>query len=88
MKTPQVKPDWNTGIYIGNGVVAVEHRRHGGAFDRGWADYYYGRKPDPHYFVDGTHTSPKITELTAMETAAYYAGYAHGEEIGDQKDYR
>ena len=21
-KTPQVKPDWNTGIYIGNGVVA------------------------------------------------------------------
>lgn len=23
MKTPQVKPDWQTGIYIGNGVVAV-----------------------------------------------------------------
>ena len=23
MKTPQVKPDWNTGIYIGNGVVAT-----------------------------------------------------------------
>ena len=22
MKIPQVKPDWNTGIYIGNGVVA------------------------------------------------------------------
>ena len=22
MKTPQVKPDWNTGIYIGDGVVA------------------------------------------------------------------
>jgi hypothetical protein len=22
MKTPQVKPDWATGIYIGNGVVA------------------------------------------------------------------
>ena len=21
-KTPQVKPDWNTGIYIGEGVVA------------------------------------------------------------------
>ena len=21
-KTPQVKPDWKTGIYIGNGVVA------------------------------------------------------------------
>ena len=23
MKTPQVKPDWNTGIYIGDGVVAT-----------------------------------------------------------------
>ena len=23
MKIPQVKPDWNTGIYIGNGVVAT-----------------------------------------------------------------
>ena len=23
VKTPQVKPDWNTGIYIGDGVVAA-----------------------------------------------------------------
>tara|TARA_R100001594_G_scaffold46669_3_gene79750 strand:+ start:15398 stop:15676 length:279 start_codon:yes stop_codon:yes gene_type:complete len=23
-KTPQVKPDWETGIYIGNGVVVSE----------------------------------------------------------------
>tara|TARA_R110002012_G_scaffold309326_1_gene516280 strand:- start:414 stop:614 length:201 start_codon:yes stop_codon:yes gene_type:complete len=22
MKTPQVKPSWDTGIYIGNGVIA------------------------------------------------------------------
>jgi|TARA_R110000744_G_scaffold201941_1_gene320958 hypothetical protein len=22
MKTPQVKPSWNTGIYTGNGVIA------------------------------------------------------------------
>ena len=26
MKTPQVKPDWATGIYIGNGVVAEDIR--------------------------------------------------------------
>ena len=26
MKTPQVKPDWETGIYIGNGVVAEDIR--------------------------------------------------------------
>ena len=24
MKTPQVKPDWPTGIYIGDGIVATE----------------------------------------------------------------
>lgn len=23
-KTPQIKPDWNTGVYIGNGTVAVK----------------------------------------------------------------
>lgn len=26
MKTPQVNPDWNTGIYIGNGVVAKSNK--------------------------------------------------------------
>jgi len=26
VKTPQVKPDWETGIYIGNGVVAEDIR--------------------------------------------------------------
>jgi hypothetical protein len=26
MKTPQVEPDWATGIYIGNGVVATQTR--------------------------------------------------------------
>jgi len=23
-KTPQIKPDWKTGVYIGNGVVAIQ----------------------------------------------------------------
>jgi len=26
MKTPQVNPDWNTGIYVGNGVVAKPNK--------------------------------------------------------------
>ena len=26
MKTPQVEPSWATGIYIGNGVVAIQTR--------------------------------------------------------------
>ena len=32
MKTPQVTPDWNTGIYIGNGVVATQ--KHDSLIDR------------------------------------------------------
>ena len=27
MKTPQVKPNWATGIYIGNGVVATPKKK-------------------------------------------------------------
>ena len=25
-KTPQIKPDWKTGIYIGDGVIAVKEK--------------------------------------------------------------
>lgn len=32
MKTPQIKPDWNTGIYVGNGVVAEP--KHDSLIDR------------------------------------------------------
>ena len=27
MKIPQIKPDWETGIYIGNGVVAKPNNK-------------------------------------------------------------
>tara|TARA_R110002096_G_scaffold130706_4_gene280041 strand:- start:1956 stop:2156 length:201 start_codon:yes stop_codon:yes gene_type:complete len=28
MKTPQVTPEWNTGIYVGNGVVTSKPMQH------------------------------------------------------------
>ena len=34
--------------------------RHGGPFDRGSADSYYHRGITPHYYVEGTSTSPRI----------------------------
>ncbi len=34
--------------------------RHGGAFDRGSADSYYGRGRRPHMYVGGTGNSPEI----------------------------
>ena len=61
--------------------------RHGGAFDRGAADSYYWRPRNPHYFVAGTNTSDKVTELTAEETEAYHAGYDYNEQYGDKKDW-
>lgn len=66
----------------------MEHdTRHGGPFDRGSADYYYGRGFQPHYFVNGTHTSPKITSLTSEELDAYRAGFDDAEAAGHQKDW-
>lgn len=62
--------------------------RHGGPFDRGSADSYYGRGCNPHYFVGGTNRSEKITDLTVIEKEAYYAGYEYNETINqDFKDW-
>lgn len=63
--------------------------RHGGPFDRGGADYWYHRPRDPHYFVEGTWTSPRIgfSDMTIAEIAAYHAGYSAAEKQGDQKDW-
>jgi hypothetical protein len=52
-------------------------QRHGGAYDRGSADAWYGREFAPHYFVGATHSSDKITveKMTFEEIVAYTAGY-------------
>jgi hypothetical protein len=59
--------------------------RHGGPFDRGSADSYYGRPRKPHYYVGGTGTSDEVVELTADEIEAYHAGYDWNERFGDKK---
>jgi hypothetical protein len=64
--------------------------RHGGAYDRGGADYYYHRPEDPHYFTGGTSTitcDTRITDLTPGERQAYLDGYADAEAFGAQKDW-
>jgi len=52
-------------------------QRHGGPYDRGSADRYYGRNFNPHYYLKGTGTSPLVEEadMTAEEIAAYTAGW-------------
>ena len=63
--------------------------RHGGPFDRGSADSYYGRGRCPHYYVGGTGTSEevKITDPDSPEYQAYMAGYEWNEELGSKKDW-
>jgi hypothetical protein len=63
--------------------------RHGGPYDCGSADSWYGREYNPHYFVDHTYNSPLIDleHMTAQEIVAYTAGYRNNEDSGNKKDY-
>jgi len=60
--------------------------RHGGAYDRGSADKYYGRGFNPHYFVGATYNSTMIEEvdMSEEEVEAYTQGY---EDETDSKDW-
>ena len=60
---------------------------HGGLFDRGSADSYYGRPRDPHWYPDGTYNGPRVTDLNPVEIAAYNAGYDWNEQYGDKKNW-
>lgn len=59
--------------------------RHGGCFDRGCADSYYGRVRNPHYYIGATGTSERVEDLTTEELEAYNAGYDYNEQYGDKK---
>ena len=63
--------------------------RHGGPFDRGSADSYYGRPRRPHFFLDATYQSDKITEefMTEIQIEAYNAGYDWNESMSNHKSY-
>jgi len=63
--------------------------RHGGPYDRGHADSYYRRSREPHFYLAGTGSSPKVVEadMCAYEIEAYHAGYNDNEADGDFKDY-
>ena len=63
--------------------------RHGGPFDRGAADSYYGRSFDPHFFIGATNTTPRVdrSEMSDRQVEEYYKGYAYNESTGDKKDW-
>ena len=63
--------------------------RHGGPFDRGAADSWYGRNIDPHYYVGDTNFSDRIEliQMGKQEIEAYLAGYNWNEQFGGKKDW-
>lgn len=63
--------------------------RHGGAYDRGGADAYYGRAFDPHYYVGSSEKSLriKIDDPDSEDWKAYAAGFRDTVEAGDFKDW-
>ena len=63
-------------------------QRHGGPFDRGAADSYYGRAREPHWFSGATYSSPKfVARPGTPQWFAYHAGYDWNERNGDKKDW-
>lgn len=69
--------------------MKVYDKRHGGAWDRGGADSYYGRGRVPHYYVGGTAMSEMVmmADMTEEEIDAYHAGYDFNEQYGGKKEW-
>lgn len=62
-----------------------DRERHGGLYDRGSADSYYGRPRNPHWWPHGTGNGEMITDLTPEEIAEYLDGYDYNEDQGNKK---
>jgi len=58
---------------------------HGSPYDRGSADSWYRRQPQPHYMIDEARIEK--VNMTAEQIAEYEAGFADNEKTGGRKDY-
>lgn len=75
--------------------VTIEYKgiefdaRHGGPFDRGIADSWYGRKINPHYYKGATEASELVEtdQMTGTELADYLMGYEYNEQLGGKKEW-
>ena len=72
---------------FGRDMMKRYDQRHGGPYDRGSADSYYGRPFRPHYFVGSTYSTTEVTisDMNPEDIAAYTAGYDDNERSGDKK---
>lgn len=60
-------------------------KSHGSAYDRGGADAYYRRTPDPHKYPNGTYNEPRIPkeQLTPEEIEAYWYAFNKQDSFKD-----
>lgn len=66
-----------------------QRKNHGSLYDRGSADSYYGRPPNPHYGGVGGDSGQRVDQGLSMdEIKEYHAGYEYNERHGEKKDYR
>jgi len=68
----------------------IQQRGHGSPYDRGSADSYYRRYPEPHWYPGGTRPgAERVAEadMSDFEIAEYWRGYQENEQIGDHKDW-
>tara|TARA_R100000541_G_scaffold1705_5_gene6584 strand:+ start:8783 stop:8989 length:207 start_codon:yes stop_codon:yes gene_type:complete len=65
------------------------NKRHGGPYDRGSADSWYRRYPEPHYWTGGSYQGIHITEdrMTKEEVNDYWAGFDENESDGCHKEW-
>ena len=64
-------------------------QRHGGPYDRGSANSYYGGIYDPHFWPAGTGKGARIGKggMTPDELEAFEAGWIENEASGDRKNW-
>ena len=60
---------------------------HGCLFDRGAADSYYHRAPDPHYGGVGGDSGQRVAVTDPASVAEYMAGYEDNEQFGSKKEW-
>ena len=64
-----------------------DRSQHGSLFDRGSADSYYSRIPDPHYGGVGGDSGERVRVTDLASVAEYQAGYDYNERHGDKKSW-
>jgi hypothetical protein len=64
-----------------------DRTQHGSLWDRGSADSYYHRGPQPHYGGVGGGSGERVAVSDQASVAEYMAGYEDNELHGSKKDF-